>query len=700
MTSLADAKPRADRRWYEDHGLVALLLLLATLLLYTPGIVGAKFHFDDFHSLRDNPSVRSLANIPRFFVDPSLWSAEPGNQMYRPTLLTTFAVDFAIWDYRPSGWAITNVLLHAAVAILTWRLALRIGLSPLAAVFAGAVTALHPIHSEVANYISSRSESVAAVLMLGALHLHLSARTRSGAAALPWMGGAAALFALSLTAKETTALFFLAVVCLELLVPVRQADGRIAPRWSRAGTAFLVYVAVFALMMWLRKDRVGHATAPVDLFASRTGADPRTGGQASIFDNVLKTQSRVVAEYYDLLLRPVRLTLDHAVERTFEWRTSAFVALGIHTALAALALVAWRRGSRLIPLCFLWFWLFLAPSVAYPLNVVMNEHRLYLPGIAVALLVGAGLARVATLLPRGRAWIAAAPLVLFVPLTISRSLEWRDDEILWRTATERAPESARAWQHRGAAVHQKHALSRPGTGGELLDQAISYYEKAHAIFPRSYDNLLNLGAAYLERGQISGDRADVERSLHYYREAENSIAIKAPRTQLAQALVLTELGRFDEALAIIREQDASDDSKTRLYPDMEARTLRRKGDKAGAAAAMRRAIEIDRETGNVEGLLTLGWWYVEDGDLDSAEPLLGAAMDGAKKSGNFRPYLYAARMLNLLNAQPQQVAQFLSTAQRLGWSAPPDEIRWVEGGPTPGAMRTGTRGLPAYGPPR
>lgn len=700
MTSLADAKPRAERRWYEDHGLVALLLLLATLLLYTPGIVGAKYHFDDFHSLRENPSVRSLSNIPRFFVDPSLWSAEPENQMYRPTLLTTFAVDFAIWDYRPSGWAITNVLFHAAVVILTWRLALRIGLSSLAAAIAGAVTALHPIHSEVANYISSRSESVAALLMLGALHLHLTARTRSAPGMIPWMFGASVLFALSLTAKETTALFFLAVPLMELLVPARDGEGPRTPRWQRALLALLLYGAVFAVVMQIRKDRLGHATADVNLFASRTGADPRTGGQASIFDNVLKTQSRVVVEYYDLLLRPVRLTLDHAVERTFEWRISAVVALAIHSALAVLAFVAWRRGSRLIPLCFVWFWLFLAPSVAYPLNVVMNEHRLYLPGIAVALLGGAALARVAALLPRGRAWLAAVPLVLFIALTISRSLEWRDDEILWRTATDRAPESARAWQHRGAAVHQKHSLRRPGSGHELLDEAISYYEKAHAIFPKSYDNLLNLGSAYLERGQITGDRDDVMRSLQSYREAENSIAIKAPRTQLAQALVLTELGEYDAALAIIREQDAADAAKTRLYPDMEARTLRRKGDKAGAAAAMRRVIEIDRETGSADGLLTLGWWYVEDRDLDAAEPLLSAAIDAGKKTGNFRPYLYAARMLNLLNAQPEQVAQFLGNAQRLGWIAPEDEIRWVEGGPTPGAMRTGTRGLPAYGPPR
>ena len=71
--------------------MTALVLALAVVLAYVPAIIGAQFHFDDFHSLRENESVRTLANIPRFFVDPNLWSAEPGNAMYRPTLLTTFA---------------------------------------------------------------------------------------------------------------------------------------------------------------------------------------------------------------------------------------------------------------------------------------------------------------------------------------------------------------------------------------------------------------------------------------------------------------------------------------------------------------------------------------------------------------------------------------------------------------------------------
>ena len=50
----------------------------ATTLLFLVAVVGAVyanslgggFHFDDWHALEQNPYIRSLSNVPRFFVDP------------------------------------------------------------------------------------------------------------------------------------------------------------------------------------------------------------------------------------------------------------------------------------------------------------------------------------------------------------------------------------------------------------------------------------------------------------------------------------------------------------------------------------------------------------------------------------------------------------------------------------------------------
>ena len=69
-----------------------VLLLLLVAVVYT-GAIGNGFHFDDFHTVVNNPSIRDLARVPTFFQDAGAFSVNPESAMYRPLLLTTFAVD-------------------------------------------------------------------------------------------------------------------------------------------------------------------------------------------------------------------------------------------------------------------------------------------------------------------------------------------------------------------------------------------------------------------------------------------------------------------------------------------------------------------------------------------------------------------------------------------------------------------------------
>ena len=64
------AEPRRKIGWY-------LILVGLPALAYLNSL-GNPFQYDDFHSIVDNPHIRQLGNIPRFFVDPTLFSVEPG----------------------------------------------------------------------------------------------------------------------------------------------------------------------------------------------------------------------------------------------------------------------------------------------------------------------------------------------------------------------------------------------------------------------------------------------------------------------------------------------------------------------------------------------------------------------------------------------------------------------------------------------
>ena len=52
------------------------------------------FHFDDAQTIVDNVHIRTLKNIPRFFVDPRMFSSLPDHWGLRPVVTTTLAIDY------------------------------------------------------------------------------------------------------------------------------------------------------------------------------------------------------------------------------------------------------------------------------------------------------------------------------------------------------------------------------------------------------------------------------------------------------------------------------------------------------------------------------------------------------------------------------------------------------------------------------
>src|SRR5262249_22827670 len=149
---------------------------IAAAAAYWNSLIGA-WALDDFHSIVDNPCVRSLSFIPRYFRDPDTFTTLKPNVDYRPVLQATYALDYWLSDaLRGSGydvvvWHVTSLLMHVVVAWSIFLLGRRLfgtgGVAPVgglsrragdrAALLAAVLFAVHPIGSECADYISDRS---------------------------------------------------------------------------------------------------------------------------------------------------------------------------------------------------------------------------------------------------------------------------------------------------------------------------------------------------------------------------------------------------------------------------------------------------------------------------------------------------------------------------------------------------------------
>ena len=164
------------------HGWI--LVLVASFAIYSNSLDNG-YHYDDEHSLQMNESIRSLGNIPSFFVDPGTFSDDPSKGMYRPLLLLTFALNYAanqsldLDGYDVRGYHLVNLLFHALTAMLLWWLISRATGRLDVALVGGLLFALHPLGSEPVNYISSRSEGQASFFYLLGLALFVRGTGRA-----------------------------------------------------------------------------------------------------------------------------------------------------------------------------------------------------------------------------------------------------------------------------------------------------------------------------------------------------------------------------------------------------------------------------------------------------------------------------------------------------------------------------------------
>ena len=74
--------------------LILFLGLAAFVTLVYSNHFANEFHFDDFHTIVQNPYIRSIHNVPRFFVDTGTTSVLPANRVWRPLLFTSLAIDY------------------------------------------------------------------------------------------------------------------------------------------------------------------------------------------------------------------------------------------------------------------------------------------------------------------------------------------------------------------------------------------------------------------------------------------------------------------------------------------------------------------------------------------------------------------------------------------------------------------------------
>ncbi|MBT5143415.1 MAG: tetratricopeptide repeat protein [Gemmatimonadetes bacterium] len=530
-------------------------LLAATVVIWW-GSLDNGFHYDDEHSIQLNIHLRLAPDlgdvkdgIQAYFSDPSTFSRDAKKGMYRPLLVSSFALNhaanlaFGLDGYDVRGFHVINILIHALNGLLVcwfarllWPGRKQIGL------VAGLVFIAWPLGSEPVNYISSRSESLAALFYLLTMALYVAAQTGQSRRMYwaCWLAMGAGLLT-----KSTGITLPASLLLLDIAVISRFDFRRLQARLLR-----------WHMPSWLLAT--GYLTLIIQNgFLGRSlGAPVRDGWHQ------LLTQSKAVGYYVHLLVLPTNLSVEPQFQE--QGVVSAAVLGGglLAITLAGLLLWLWRgRHGRALVLLGTGI-LHMIPTFVMPLNVYVNDRRAYLP-LALACMgivaLGAHLRR-----PLRASWVALACLGIAASLSHDRNQVWQDDDTLWADAVMRAPQMPRPHLYLGNA-HKDRALqtrneqqrnrfwlaatreyeiarSMPSDddlrlralnnqGGVYLelrdvDQAEPAFRQAILIDPHYADALINLGNALLTRAkQSSSDprRAQwIAESILYYKRGLNA----------------------------------------------------------------------------------------------------------------------------------------------------------------------------------
>ena len=405
-------------------------MVLLTAAVYLP-VLGFGFVADDGGQIVESQSRYTWSAIPGYFTS-DIWnfiSASKTNY-YRPLFLLWMMLNSKMFGLNTALLHAAAVGLHLGVTLLVYFLALRLTGR---AAFSGAAALLfgvHPVHMEVAAWLSGVTESLFAALALGAILCQLRGRR----------AGALLLFAAALFAKETAVVLPLLLAACDWMFPADSGAAREPTRKERLRRALATLAWCLAIGLIYIAARV-HALGSAAPF--NRGWTPQM---------MAWTAPGVLVFYARQLLAPFEYSFIYPIYPLahFSLRHTAEPLLLL--AMAALFLLLLARQSKPLAFATLLLVLPILPVLnlnVFPFDDFEHDRYVYLPSAGLCLLAAATAAR---WIPRwslgSRIWPMAAVGSVFAAcaaglayVNVETSSIWADNLSLYGHAVELAPDS-------------------------------------------------------------------------------------------------------------------------------------------------------------------------------------------------------------------------------------------------------------------
>ena len=450
--------------------LALLVLAGVTLAVFARALFG-ELVYDDLDMIARNPQLGQLGSIPGFFTQ-SHWAflgerdaAYSG--YWRPLAATALTLANVLGGGSTVVFHAVCLATHLAATWVAYLLALRLSGSQPAALFAGLIFGVHPVHVESVAWITALNDPLFGLFSLLALLGYLRWR-EGGSRGLPWL--AAVAFALALLSKELAVAVLPMAVVLDLTRP-----GRQEPAAGTARSALLrgcgTLLGVLALYFVARMGVFGSPWAGLDRANTYFGVG---------WGREMVMRLEIVGGGLGLLAWPLQLEVFREV--------SLEASLGdprVQTALLALivfvglALWSWSRERWGEVAGLLLVVAGLTPTLVDVESLgrfLLSDRFLYLPVLGFGLYLALLALR---LLPRPAALGALSLVVVALGVrSFDRVGIWADEQALFTSAVEDNPRSAYARWGLGRVLLERYEEERDPL---ILARAMAQFEEAQIL---------------------------------------------------------------------------------------------------------------------------------------------------------------------------------------------------------------------------
>ncbi len=468
-----------------------LLLAILTFLVMSPALLNGFTYWDDHLYVSENPDIRDLSNIPKYFTSYLM-----GN--YHPFVPLSHTIEYLLFGLKPWVYILNNILLHVLNVLGVYILIQKYTNTKFIAFFSALAFGIHPLHVESVVWISERKDVLYTFFFLAGLISWEKARTQG-----------------QIKFKSISFLFFVASCFSKGQAVVFPMILILADYWHQQDFRKINFLDKIPFLL------VSILFGVIAIYAQGSEGAVKTQNTFKMPDNFLAACWGFIF-YLRKMILPWPLSAFYPYpDITKPYPAYFWVAPPL---VGMILFLVWKFRTKtpewIWAILFYSFSIFLVLQILPVGRAITADRYFYIPSIGLFMAVGISLHKY--ILQGKSQQILMLVIILTIGwsgISIYRTTRWKDTETLFRDVLVSYPKESVALNNIATMLAMQ----------KKYDEALTYYLRTVENNPHHIEGVYNIGVLYDE---IS----DFEKSANWFdRVFRMDSAYKDVREKLALA---------------------------------------------------------------------------------------------------------------------------------------------------------------------